>query len=52
MDEPKVGVYVCDCGINIAATVNVPEVVAFSKRLPNVVVARENSICAPSPARI
>ena len=51
MDEPKVGVYVCDCGINIAATVNVPEVVAFSKRLPNVVVARENKYMCSEPGQ-
>ena len=23
MEKPKIGVYVCDCGINIAGTVNV-----------------------------
>lgn len=42
MEEPRIGVYVCDCGINIAATVNVPKVVEFAQTLPNVVVAREN----------
>ena len=25
--EPRIGVFVCRCGINIASTVNVPEVV-------------------------
>jgi heterodisulfide reductase subunit A len=42
MEQPQIGVYICDCGINIAATVNVAEVVTFAKRLPNVTVAREN----------
>ena len=42
MDQPKIGVYVCDCGVNIAATVNVPEVVKFASGLPYVVMAREN----------
>ncbi len=51
MEQPKIGVYVCDCGVNIAATVNVPEVVKFAGGLPNVTVARSTSTCAPTPAR-
>jgi len=42
MEQPKIGVYVCDCGINIASKVDVAEVVRFASRLPNVTVAREN----------
>jgi heterodisulfide reductase subunit A len=51
MDEPKVGVYICDCGTNIAATVNVPEVVRFTQRLPNVVVAREHKYTCSEPGQ-
>jgi heterodisulfide reductase subunit A len=51
MEQPKIGVYVCDCGINIAATVNVSEVVAFSKRLPNVTVAREYKYMCSEPGQ-
>jgi heterodisulfide reductase subunit A len=51
MDERKIGVYVCDCGINIAATVNVPEVVAFARRLPNVTVAREHKYVCSEPGQ-
>ena len=40
MDQPKIGVYVCECGLNIASTVNVGEVVKFAQGLPNVTVAR------------
>ena len=36
----KIGVYVCECGINIAATVDVEKVVEEVKNLPNVVVSR------------
>ena len=42
MSEPRIGVYVCECGINIGQQVDVPEVVRFVRRLPNVTVAREN----------
>ena len=41
MEQPKIGVYICECGTNIAATVNVREVVRFAGRLPNVAVARQ-----------
>ncbi len=38
---PRVGVFVCRCGINIAATVDVPGVVAYSATLPRVKHAEE-----------
>jgi heterodisulfide reductase subunit A len=35
--EPRVGVWVCECGINIGATVDVPSVAEYAKNLPGVV---------------
>ncbi|CAD7769377.1 MAG: hypothetical protein KIIPBIDF_00054 [Candidatus Methanoperedenaceae archaeon GB50] len=32
----KIGVYLCDCGINIAAKVDVAEVAKFAEKLPEV----------------
>jgi len=40
--EPRIGVFVCHCGINIGGVVRVPEVVEYAKTLPNVVYAEEN----------
>lgn len=40
--EPRVGVFVCHCGINIAGVVNVPGVVEYAKTLPDVVYAENN----------
>jgi heterodisulfide reductase subunit A-like polyferredoxin len=37
--EPRIGVLVCNCGINIAGVVDVPAVEAYAKTLPNVVYA-------------
>src|SRR5512136_553220 len=51
MEQPKVGVYVCDCGVNIASTVNVPEVVEFAQHLPNVVIARETKYACSQPGQ-
>ena len=36
-EKPKLGVYICHCGINIAATVDVEEVTEYAQSLPNVV---------------
>ena len=51
MEEPRIGVYICDCGVNISATVDVDEVVAFANRLPYVVVARENRYVCSEPGQ-
>ena len=50
-EEPKIGVYVCDCGFNIASVVNVPEVVEYAKGLKGVVVAREYKYMCSSPGQ-
>lgn len=38
---PRVGVFVCNCGINIGAVVKVSEVAEFARSLPGVVHAEE-----------
>jgi heterodisulfide reductase subunit A-like polyferredoxin len=40
--EPRVGVFVCNCGINIAGIVDVAAVEAYAKTLPNVVYVGQN----------
>ncbi len=40
--EPRIGVFVCDCGINIKGTVDCAGVTEYAKSLPNVVYAEEN----------
>jgi len=42
MEEPRVGVFVCHCGRNIAAYVDVAAVVEYAKGLPDVVHAERN----------
>lgn len=41
-EEPRVGVFICHCGINIASVVNVPEVVEYARKLPGVAYAENN----------
>jgi heterodisulfide reductase subunit A len=40
--DPRIGVFVCHCGINIGGVVDVPGVVEYVKGLPNVVHAEGN----------
>ena len=47
----KIGVYICDCGINIGATVDVPAVIEYAKTLPNVIIARENKYTCSDPGQ-
>jgi heterodisulfide reductase subunit A len=48
---PKVGVYVCHCGINIAHTVDVAEVARAAKEFPNVAVARDYIYMCSDPGQ-
>ncbi len=41
-EDPRIGVFVCHCGINIGGVVNIPEVVEYAKTLPNVAYAEAN----------
>jgi heterodisulfide reductase subunit A len=41
-EEPRIGVFVCHCGVNIGSVVNVPDVVEYAKTLPNVTYAEAN----------
>jgi heterodisulfide reductase subunit A len=41
-EEPRIGVFVCHCGINIGGVVDVPSVMKYARTLPNVVHAEEN----------
>ncbi len=40
--EPRIGVYVCHCGLNIGGVVDCAAVSKFAATLPNVVVAKDN----------
>jgi len=51
MEAPKIGVYVCHCGSNIAGTVDVQQVVEFAKKLDSVVIAREYKFMCSDPGQ-
>ena len=41
-EEPRIGVFVCNCGVNISSVVDVAAVEEYAKTLPNVVYATQN----------
>ncbi len=47
----KIGVYICHCGTNIAATVNVEEVAEFARSLPDVAVAKHYIYVCSDPGQ-
>ena len=40
-EEPRIAIYLCNCGEEISRTVDITEVLEFSRRLPDVVYAEE-----------
>ena len=48
---PKIGVYVCHCGTNIAGTVDIEQVVEFVRGLPSVTVARDYRFVCSDPGQ-
>lgn len=48
---PRVGVYVCHCGTNIAGTVDVKRLTAYASTLPGVAVAREYKYMCSDPGQ-
>jgi heterodisulfide reductase subunit A len=40
--QPRIGVFVCNCGINIGGVVRVPEVADYARSLPGVAYVEEN----------
>ena len=40
-EPPKIGVYICWCGVNIGGVVDVPKLCEYARTLPNVALASE-----------
>jgi heterodisulfide reductase subunit A len=49
--QPRIGVFVCHCGANIANKVNISDVVAFASKLDNVEVAQEYKFMCSDPGQ-
>jgi heterodisulfide reductase subunit A len=50
-DRPRVGVFVCDCGLNIAGSVDCAKVTEYAATLPDVVFAGEQKYTCSDPGQ-
>jgi heterodisulfide reductase subunit A len=51
LSKPRVGVYICRCGTNIAATVDVESVAEYAGQLEDVVLTREYTYMCSDPGQ-
>ncbi|MCK4424419.1 CoB--CoM heterodisulfide reductase iron-sulfur subunit A family protein, partial [Candidatus Bathyarchaeota archaeon] len=50
-EEPRVGVFICHCGLNIAGVLDIKELIEYSKTLPNVVYVKDNRYTCADPGQ-
>ena len=50
-DELRVGVFICECGINISSTVDCDELTEWARTLPNVVFSIKNRYTCSEPGQ-
>lgn len=49
--KPRVGVYICHCGTNIAGSIDIKELQDFAQTIPNVVLADEYQYMCSTPGQ-
>lgn len=50
-DAPRIGVYICHCGINIKMVLDVPDLVKYAATLPNVALAQHYIFTCSDPGQ-
>ncbi|MFX0170078.1 MAG: 4Fe-4S binding protein [Candidatus Hodarchaeota archaeon] len=50
-EEPKIGVFICHCGSNIAGVIDIPKLVEYAATLPHVTVAEDYRYMCSDPGQ-
>jgi heterodisulfide reductase subunit A len=50
-EELRIGVFICHCGLNIAGTLDIKELVEYAKTIPDVVYVKENRYTCADPGQ-
>jgi heterodisulfide reductase subunit A len=50
-EKPRIGVFVCHCGLNIAGVIDVKDVTEYAKTLPDVVYTKDNRYTCADPGQ-
>ncbi len=51
-DDPRIGVLICHCGINIGKYIDIPKVIEHIKTLPNVIFCEDNLYSCSSDSQV
>jgi len=51
LEKPRIGVFICHCGLNIAGVIDIKELVEYAKTLPDVVYVKENRYTCADPGQ-
>ncbi|MGD0158723.1 MAG: hydrogenase iron-sulfur subunit [Candidatus Bathyarchaeia archaeon] len=51
VEKPRVGVFVCHCGLNIAGVLNIQKLLEFAGTLPDVVYVKDNRYTCADPGQ-
>jgi heterodisulfide reductase subunit A len=51
VEKPRIGVYICHCGTNIAGVISVEELRQYCEKLPNVVAAKDYDYFCSTPGQ-
>ncbi len=51
VEVPRIGVFICHCGLNIAGVLDIKELVEYSKALPDVVYVKDNRYTCADPGQ-
>ena len=50
-EQPRIGVFICYCGLNIAGTIDISQLVEFSTAQPDVICVMENRYSCADPGQ-
>jgi len=50
-EEPRIGVFICHCGLNIAGVIDIDALEEYAKTLPNVVYTKQNRYTCADPGQ-
>ncbi len=50
-ERPRIGVFICHCGLNIAGVIDVKALTEYAKTLPDVVYAKDNRYTCADPGQ-
>ncbi|MBX5326809.1 MAG: hydrogenase iron-sulfur subunit [Candidatus Bathyarchaeia archaeon] len=50
-EEPRIGVFICHCGLNIAGVIDINALEEYAKPLPNVVYTKQNRYTCADPGQ-